>query len=507
MHRFNDPIEDEQEKLPRVAVREQLLDLLAGQPTVMSSGGQVHIYLDTPNGFNCFTVPLYSPDLRGWLTVRHLAKGNPAPSDAQIRQALRVREAQCLGGTTRDVRKPMNIRYAWDPRHVIPVPQTDENGHETRDYFNSYAEPAYVLSLDTRRGIHVAITPDRWTIHPSQTSFRFDPMAQPLPEPTPTVGDPHQALQPFRKLLRLDKSRYDATWQTLLDWTLTAMRAPKDASFGNYPILNLVGSEPCGKSVTAKLLTQLLDPTLTPIHSLPTTERRLHGIAANHHILTFDDTGKINPEKSRQLSRLASGITSQNKLMEGVLVRPIILATSEESETRHLTNKLVDVELPPIENPQPQDQIQEQFEQMRPQILGALLTLLVKTFNDRPPFLPNRRTKNQKIEQSVTDFLKKNGGAWQGTAAELCIHVAQTLICSPEAMGKAVNEMKSLIVTHPQRTNKTRPLHLQLKPEPQPEPAGAPELQPETIPPTVIPTTEPAEAPTPVVEAAEGHHS
>ena len=115
MQHFNNPFEDEQEKLPRVAVRDQLLDLMAGQPAVMSSGAQVHIYLDTPSGFNCFTVPLYSPDMRAWLTVRHLAKGLPAPSDAQIRQALRLKEAQCLGGTTRELRKAMNIRFAWDP--------------------------------------------------------------------------------------------------------------------------------------------------------------------------------------------------------------------------------------------------------------------------------------------------------------------------------------------------------------------------------------------------------
>ena len=471
LNRFKRPGEPDidytkKEEPKRVAVREQLLDLLKDQFAAISTGGQVHIYFETPSGFNCFAVPLNSSDLRGWLTVRQQGMGRPAPTDAQIRQATRVREAQCFGGTTRTVRTSMNVRYGWDHRHSISVPQTDKHGKETRDFLDCPHDPAYVLSLDTRRGEHVAVTSERWVIHPSHTAFRFDPLQQPIPEPVPTEGDPNTALQPFRKLLRLDDARHDATWQTLLDWTLAAMRAPKDASFHNYPILNLMGEESSGKSITAKLLTQLLDPTLTPVHSIPATERRLHGIAANHHILTFDDTGKINPQKSRYLSRLATGVNSHHPSLEGMLVRPIILTTSEERETRHLAGKVVDVELPPIEAPRTPEQIQSEFEPMRPQILGALLTLLVQNFNTPPPNLPNRKTKKQKIEQAVTEFLKQSGGSWQGTVSDLVGQISACPSLSSEALGRALNEMKSLIVTHLKRKNKERPIHLQLKSNP-----------------------------------------
>jgi len=158
------------------------------------------------------------------------------------------------------------------------------------------------MALDIRRGRHVSVTEEGWFLHPSQALFRHDPIQHNIDDPIAPIDHPDDALIPFRQLLRLDAARHDETWRSLLDWTLNAMRAPKDAMFHHYPILNLMGEENSGKSVTAKLLTQLLDPTMTPIHSLPTTERRLHGLAANHHILTFDDTGKINPEKSRYLS-------------------------------------------------------------------------------------------------------------------------------------------------------------------------------------------------------------
>jgi hypothetical protein len=155
------------------------------------------------------------------------------------------------------------------------------------------------------------------------------------------------------------------------------------------------------KSVTARILTQLLDPTLTPVHSLPTTERKLHGLCANHHILTFDDTGRINHEKSHQLSRLAAGVTSTHKQIDGMLVRPIILTTDDESQTQHLAAKVVDITLPDLDHLLNLELVHQELEALRPQILGALLTLLTDFIDNPPDCRPNRK-KDQKIEATVT---------------------------------------------------------------------------------------------------------
>jgi hypothetical protein len=132
-----------------------------------------------------------------------------------------------------------------------------------------------------------------------------------------------------------------------------------------------------------------------------------------------------------------------------MLVRPIILTTHDEAETRHLANKVVDVELPPLPDPLPEEQLHQQFEAMRPQILGALLTLLVDTFDTAPPFLPNRKTKNQKLEETVTEFLKTNQGAWTGTATALITHLGLSI--SPETITHALKQMTTIQLTHPQR--------------------------------------------------------
>jgi hypothetical protein len=306
----------------------------------------------------------------------------------------------------------MCLRLGWDPSH-----------------------PAIVLALDTRRALHISVAQDHWTAPPEPTraSFVYDPVQQPLPDPVPTEA-PAPVLARFQKLLRLDGPNF----QTLQSWILAALRPPKDPSFHDYPILNLLGPEAAGKTVAAKLLTHLIDPTGTPLHALPSTERRLHALAASHHLISIDNPGKINPENSRRLARLAGGIASAYRPFEGMLVRPIILTTREERETRHLTSRLVDVEFPPLDAPRPQSEILAEFEALRPELLGAFLTLLSRQIDHPEPCPPNRKEKNQKIEQSVTALINQSDGTWKGTVTDLL--QATGLKISRKAMGQFLKE-------------------------------------------------------------------
>jgi hypothetical protein len=296
---------------------------------------------------------------------------------------------------------------------------------------------------------------------------RLPPIQKPLPNPSPSAEDaavspqnavnadaaisptenvsPEAALAPFRRLLRLHQPQHDATWKTLLNWILSAMKPAKNPAFHDYPILNLTGPAASGKTVAAKLLTQLLDPAGIPVHSLPTTERRLHALAAAHHVLAFDNPGKINPEKSRFLSRLSTGIGSLHTQLQGTLVRPIILTTRKHMETRHLANRLVDVELAPVDSPISQQEIWEEFEKQRPQILGALLTLLSRDFDATPSHLPNRKTKRRKIEESIPSLVEQHGGTWSGTVTDL--QQALNFPVTVNALGRYLEQTKSLHVT------------------------------------------------------------
>jgi hypothetical protein len=317
-------------------------------------------------------------------------------------------------------RQPFHIRLGYEPNYSKPIPVHDEWGRIDRyDHLTSTdLEPAIVLALDVRRGDHAVVTRTGWSVQPSNTHFVADSVQQSLPEPAPISDPPETVLDQLRRLLRLS----EPAWKTLLAWILLVLRPPQNEAFHSYPILNLIGPENSGKSLTAKLLVHLLDPSGIPLHTLPTTERRLHALAASHRIIAIDDPGKINPEKSRFLSRLASGIASLYPQLEGMVVRPIILTSCEEKHTKHLAGRIVDLELAPIPESELRDphELFKQLDALRPQLLAALLTLMSQNFDAPAPHLPSRRTKNQKIAQLVTAFLETQPNSkWKGTATEL----------------------------------------------------------------------------------------
>src|SRR4051812_41072419 len=108
------------EKQHRVAVRNQILDHLRDQPAILSTGGQPHMLLDADRGHNSFAVPFHSPYLQSWVTMRQ--RHNPAPTPAQMKQALSIKQTHCLFGSLSYYARPINLRYAWDSDHRIPHP-------------------------------------------------------------------------------------------------------------------------------------------------------------------------------------------------------------------------------------------------------------------------------------------------------------------------------------------------------------------------------------------------
>ena len=336
------------------------------------------------------------------------------------------------------------------PSSSPSIPTSDATSPSPRK-----AGPSYLLKAE------LVYDPVQQALPEPVSRLSSDPSPYPDPEAPTTPIEPEAALATFRKLLRLDQPQHEATWKTLLNWVLAAMRPAKNAAFHDYPILNLVGPADSGKSVAAKIIAQLIDPTDIPLHSLPTTERKLHVLAAAHHVLAFDNPGKINPEKSRYLSRLSTGVGSLYSQFLGPLVRPIILTTRTTQETRHLSTRVVDVELPRVQTRLSQQEIWEEFEKLRPQILGALLTLLSQTFDAPPAHLPNRKTKRQKIEESIPLLIQKQGGGWQGTVTDL--QQALNLPVTTHVLGRYLKKTEFFEVTS-KKSNKVVTLTITSRP-------------------------------------------
>lgn len=268
-------------------------------------------------------------------------------------------------------RRPVNPRLAWDPCLPEPTPDKTARGNINYDRATNSGKPAIVFALDTWRGRDAVITANGWYLRSGGGEYRWNEIQMPLPDPIPTC-DPESDLAWFRNLLRLDAPEHNAAWETLVAWMLRALQPDDRLEFRGYPILIFTGPPDTGKSITAKLLTELLDPTREPIHVLTSSVRRVQGLVANHHVLLFDDTGKVSAERSK----LLCGEARQVKF-----ARPVILTTRSKEETRLLAERSMYVEMPPVGKPMHPHDVWQKFEGLRPMILGAVLTLLSRNFN------------------------------------------------------------------------------------------------------------------------------
>ncbi len=267
----------------------------------------------------------------------------------------------------------VNPRLAWDASFQVPSPESGALGNIHYDHPARPEQPAILFALDTRQGRYAAITANGWHIYSGEGGFQSIDIQRGLPDPVLSI-DPAADLHWFRALLRLDAPDHDTTWQALLDWILRAFQPLDKPDFRDYPILVLTGPPDAGKTVTAKLLIELLDPTMEPLHVMTRSTRALHRLVAKHHVLAFDDTGKVGVLESQSLRQC--GLTWQ-----GGIVRPVILTTRGGDNTRDLPEPMIHVELPRVEKPIPQQEIWRQFEGLRPVVLGAILTVLSRNFN------------------------------------------------------------------------------------------------------------------------------
>ncbi len=206
----------------------------------------------------------------------------------------------------------------------------------------------------------------------SDAHFRPTRSARPLPRPVPaTPAD----LDPLRQLIPFASP---GDWPRTLVWLLAALRPG-----GPYPILVLRGPSGAGKSTTARLLRALIDPSTTPLYSLPYTERDLHKLAWQDHLLAFDHVAAIPSHLSAALCRLATGVgcwlhePGNRHPLPISLRRPILLSTNGPLRLPpDLAARTLTVILQPPQLPRPESDLQREFDTLAPRIMGALCSAL-----------------------------------------------------------------------------------------------------------------------------------
>ena len=226
----------------------------------------------------------------------------------------------------------------------------------------------------------VEITPSGWSIvrHPP---VRFRRGSGMLALPVPVHGGHISDLRPFVNVKEDD-------WVLFVSWLVAAFR-PK----GPYPILGIYGEQGSAKTTTERMARHLVDPFKAPMRTMPRSERDFMITASNSHIVTLDNLSHLAPWLSDALCRLATGggmgtrklYTDEEEIIFEVQ-RPVLLnGIDDVAVNGDVLDRMILLSLPEITDVARKEEavFWKEFEEVRPRILGALLSGVSAALNNR----------------------------------------------------------------------------------------------------------------------------
>lgn len=231
-----------------------------------------------------------------------------------------------------------------------------------------------VLDLGSPDGRCVVAGPGGWsTTSRSPVVFRRTNAMQPLPVP---LRD-DLGLRPLRELLNID----DEGFQLMVGWLLAAM-LPEIP----HPILALKGEQGTAKSMTARLLLGLIDPSGAPLRTAPRDPKTWVTSASASWTVCLDNVSTIQSWLSDTLCRAVTGEGFVDRALftdDDVVVlafrRAIVITTIDAGALAgDLGERLLLVEPPliPRSRRRSEQDVQTRYAAARPAILAELLDLL-----------------------------------------------------------------------------------------------------------------------------------
>ena len=242
-------------------------------------------------------------------------------------------------------------------------------------------EGAIYLDLCNSTWQAVEITSQGWrVVNNPPVRFRRSKgmLALPMPERGGSI-----------ELLRSYLNCSDTDWRLIVSWLISTFRPQ-----GPYPILGLFSEQGTGKSTVGRLLRSLIDPNKSPLRAEPNDCRDLMIAANNSWCLAFDNLSYIPPWLSDAFCRLSTGggfstrelYTDQDEIIFDSQ-RPVLLTSIEEVATqsdlldRSLVGWLTEIS---DNRRRSEEELFQEFEKVRPLILGALLDAVVVALQRLP---------------------------------------------------------------------------------------------------------------------------
>jgi hypothetical protein len=323
------------------------------------------------------TWPIRSRDFRHWLVRIYFETTGMAPNSEALQTALALCEARAF--------------FDGPERRVF----TRVGGAGGKVYID--------LANEHWQAIEISST--GWRVLDSKrvpVRFRRAPGMLPLPEPR--AGGSVEDLRSFLNV------KSDDDFELALAWLLAAMR-----DRGPYPVLALMGEQGSAKTSFATILRSLVDPNTAALRSFPREDRDLLIAASNGWVAGFDNVSRIPSWLSDALCRLSTGggfstrkLYTDDEEQIFNAQRPAVLNGIEDYVNRpDLADRTIFLTLEPIpeDRRRPDQALQDELNVARPQILGALLNLVVTGLERLP------RTKLARLPR-MADF------ALWGTACE-----------------------------------------------------------------------------------------
>lgn len=290
------------------------------------------------------TWPVQSQQTKRWLIGICLRKTQQVPTEKNVNDTLRVMEALAFEAGTRE----LHNRFAW---------------HEGALWLDM-ADPLWRT---------IRITQEGWTIErrPMPIFHRYLHQKA-LVEPT--AGGQLRSLLEFLPPMSQEDELLCLTW-TVLACIPTIVR----------PILLFIGHQGAAKSSACRRLRALIDPSRVPL--LGEDKRRdLNITLFKHAVPAFDDLGQISHRTANFFCRAVTGggtyrrelFTDTNEIILDFRRVILLNAIRLPSNRPDFLDRSIKLHVKRLTTHRPEEELDRKFALAMPQILGALLDVLVR---------------------------------------------------------------------------------------------------------------------------------